>query len=198
MIRVRRMDEYELDVRDEVTDLFLEGFYSKLAFFTKDRNRLRVAFRDDLRPDMFYVAEYDGRIAGILACSNNSRRALTVNRTSLRRGLGFVRGSVAYAVLKRDFNATLPYDDDTGYIEWVATSERARGRGVSTELFRHVMEYLPYRTLVLEVLDFNENAHRLYRKLGFAEYARRSAKGAEKRMFKERIYMRWSKGQLSV
>lgn len=195
MIQIKRMDQYNRDVRDEVTDLFLEGFYSKLRFFTKDRNKLKVAFRDEIRADMFYVGELDGSIAGILAVSSNTRRAVIADRNSLRRGLGLVMGTVAYNALKKHVNAPLPYDDDTGYIEWVATAEQARGRGVSTALFQHAMEHLPYTTFVLEVLDFNENAHRLYAKLGFEEYDRKPAKGGEKKMFKERIYMRHSKNR---
>lgn len=195
MIQIKRMNDYDRDVREEVTELFLEGFYAKLAFFTKDRNKLKVAFRDEIRADMFYVAELDGEIVGILAVSSNTRRAVIADQASLRRGLGFIMGSVAYRALKKDFNSSLPYDDDTGYIEWVATNEHARSRGVASALFRHVMENLPYRTFALEVLDFNDNAHRLYQKLGFAEYARQPAKGGEKKVFKERIYMRWSKEQ---
>ncbi|ACZ29319.1 GCN5-related N-acetyltransferase [Xylanimonas cellulosilytica DSM 15894] len=194
MIQIRRMDAYDREVRDEVADLFIEGFYNKLHFFTKDPQRLKVAFRDELRADMFYVAELDGQIAGILAVSSSTRRAVVADKGSLRRGLGFLMGTVAYSALKNDFNSPLPYDDETGYIEWVATAEQARGQGVSTALFQHVLQQLPYTTFVLEVLDFNENAHRLYLKLGFEEYDRRPAKGGEKKVFKERIFMRRRSG----
>lgn len=190
MIQIRRMDEFSHDIRDEVVDVFLEGFYSKLHFFTKDRDKLKAAFRNEIRSDMFYVAELDGAIAGILGVSSNTRRAVVADRVSLRRGLGLVMGSIAYNALKGPFNSPLPYDDDTGYIEWVATAESARGRGVASALFQHSMEHLPYRSFVLEVLEFNDNAHRLYEKLGFEEYARKPARGGEKKMFKERIYMR--------
>lgn len=193
MVEVRRMDEYERDVRDEVSALLVEGFFPKLAYFTKDRGKLAAAFRDGFRADMFYVAELDGAIVGILGCSIDTRRALVARKTSLRRGLGFLTGSIAYAALKRSFNSPLRYGPGNGYIEWVATAERARGRGVSTALFHHVMDRAGYGSLTLEVLDFNENAFRLYRKLGFVEYDRKPARGMEKQMFKERILMRWDK-----
>ncbi|MHA6630380.1 GNAT family N-acetyltransferase [Pseudonocardia sichuanensis] len=187
------MDEYDRDVRDEVADVILDGFFAQLSFVTKDRSKLVTAFRDDIRADMFYVAELDGAIVGVLACSNNTGRALVANTVSFRRAMGLVRGTVAARVLAREFNAALPYDDDTGYVEWVATSEHARGRGVSTALFRHVMQHPRYRALVLEVVDVNDNARRLYAKLGFVEYDRKPARGVEKWTFKERIYMRWTK-----
>ncbi|MCD0446490.1 GNAT family N-acetyltransferase [Glycomyces sp. A-F 0318] len=192
-ITVRRMDAYEREIRDEVAALLVEGFFPKLAYFTKNRRKLALAFRDGIRADMFYVAELDGAVVGMLGCSSDTRRALVADKTLLRRSLGFLMGSVAYAALKGSFNAPLHYGDGNGYVEWVATAERARGRGVSTALFRHVMDRPEYGSLTLEVLDFNENAFRLYRKLGFVEYDRKAARGMERQMFKERILMRWDK-----
>lgn len=191
---VRRMDAYERDVREEVTEVLLDGFFAELSFLAGDRSRFAVAFRDDLRADMFFAAELDGRIVGVLACSDNTGRALPANRASLRRGLGWARGSIATYVLGRQFNTPLPLEDDTGYIEWVATSSQARGKGVSATLFRHVMQHLPHEALVLEVVDANEKARRLYVALGFEEYARQSSRGLEKFSYGERIYMRWSRG----
>jgi ribosomal protein S18 acetylase RimI-like enzyme len=193
MVSVRRMDAYDRDIRDEVTEVILDGYFSQLSSFTKDRSKFAIAFRDDVRADMFYAAELGGQVVGVLACSDNTGRALVANRTSLRRGLGYVRGTIATRVLGRQFNSALPYDNDTGYIEWVATSEDARGKGIATALFQHVMQHLPYQRLVLEVVDTNDNARRLYANLGFDEYERQPAKGMEKRTFNERIHMHWSK-----
>lgn len=198
VLDVRRMDAFERDVRDEVVEVILDGFSADLSFLSRDRSRFTIAFRDDVRADMFFAAELDGRIVGVLACSDNTGRALPANRYSLRRGLGEVRGVIAAYVLGRQFNRPLPLDDGTGYIEWVATSPHARGKGVSGALFRHIMRQLPYESLVLEVLDANEldaneNARRVYSALGFEEYDRRSAKGVEKLTYRERIYMRWSR-----
>lgn len=190
MVQVRRMNQYQRDVRDEVADLIVEGFYAKFVSLTKDRSKLAVAFREGIRSDLFYVAELDGEIAGILAVSSSTRRALVADKASLRRGLGLVMGSIAYRALRKELNSHLPYGDDTGYIEWVATSGKARQRGVSTALFQHAMEHSSYTSFVLEVLDYNLNAYRLYAKLGFEEYGRKPAKGGEKTVFKERIYMR--------
>lgn len=194
MIDVKRMDAYDRDVRDEVTEVILDGFFSQLSFFSKDRGKFVTVFRDDIRADMFYVAELDGRIVGVLACSDNTGRALPANKVSLRRGLGLVAGTIAFRVLAGQFNSPVPFDDnDTGFVEWVATSEHARGKGVSTALFQHVMKQSRYRGLVLEVVDTNENARRLYTRLGFTEYDRKPAKGLEKRSFRERVFMRWGK-----
>ena len=67
MVTVKRMDAYDRDVSTEVTDVILDGYFADLSVFTKDRRRFAIAFRDHLRADLFYCAELDGRIVGVLA-----------------------------------------------------------------------------------------------------------------------------------
>lgn len=191
-IEVRRMDAYDRDIRDEVIGVILDGYFEDLSLFSRRRHDFVTAFRDHIRAERFYVAELEDRIVGVLACTDNTGRALVANGPSFRRGLGRVRGTIAARVLGRQFNPPLDFDDDTGYVEWVATSGHARGQGVSTALFRHLMQASAYRTLVLEVIDSNENARRLYARLGFVEYERKPARGLQKLSFTERYLMRWS------
>lgn len=192
-IQVSRMAECGQDVRYQVADVFVDAYYKELSHFTKDRERLRNALKNSFCPDVFYVAEVEGAIVGILACSHNRQRAMRLNKADLKKQFGFAMGTLAYYVMKMDMNAPLAYSDDTGYIECVATSEKARGKGVCTALLRHVMQELPYRQLVLEVIDTNQSAFRLYQKVGFVEFERKTEKFQKLKGFKERIYMKWSK-----
>jgi RimJ/RimL family protein N-acetyltransferase len=45
-----------------------------------------------------------------------------------------------------------------------------------TELFKYVMHELNYNHYVLEVIDTNQNAYRLYKKLGFKDIKRDQVK----------------------
>ncbi|MGN8646242.1 GNAT family N-acetyltransferase [Gracilibacillus sp. HCP3S3_G5_1] len=95
---------------------------------------------------------------------------------------------MAYQLMKSEFNKSLPYQDDTGYIECVATTVKARGKGVSTALFRYVMKYASYQHYILEVIDTNEVAYR-YKKLGFSELERKKERFSKLKGFNERVYM---------
>lgn len=191
-ITVRSMADYERDVRGEVAEVFVNGYYNELSYFTEDQSTLQKAFRTLFSPEVFYVAEVQGIIIGILACSHNGQRAMPVALAPLQAAFGDKTGELAYNVMKNEFNPALPYDDETGYIECVATTEKARGKGVSTALMKHVMTELPYRRYVLEVTDSNQTALRLYQKLGFREFKRISEDSDEKG-FNDRIYMEWRK-----
>ena len=74
----------------------------------------------------------------------------------------------------------------------VATTTKARGKGVSTALMR-CQRGAPYKRYVLEVTDSNQVALSLYQKLGFREIERKSEIDAEEKGFSDRIYMEWRK-----
>jgi ribosomal protein S18 acetylase RimI-like enzyme len=192
-IIVRPMADYDRDVRNEAANVFVDGYYKDLSFFTKDKDKLKNTFKNTFCTNIYYLAEMDGKIVGILACANNRQRAMQIDKTTMKKGLGFVKGALAYYMLNREFNTPLTYSDDTTYIECVATSEAARGKGVCTELFRYVMEKLPYGQFILEVADTNQTAYRLYKSLGFSEFKRKNEKYSKLKGLNQRIYMNWSR-----
>ena len=57
----------------------------------------------------------------------------------------------------------------------MATAAAYRGRGVGQGLLSHVMAAEPYSEYVLEVIDTNAPAIRLYEKLGYREFTRTPA-----------------------
>lgn len=95
--------------------------------------------------------------------------------------------------MKNEFNPALPYDEETGYIECVATTTKARGKGVSTALMQRCQRGAAIQALCSEVTDSNQVALSLYQKLGFREIERKSEIDAEEKGFSDRIYMEWRK-----
>ncbi|QHQ63740.1 GNAT family N-acetyltransferase [Anaerocolumna sedimenticola] len=190
---IKRMADYDRDVRNDVAGVFVDAYYKDLSFFTKDKEKLKTAFKDTFCADIFYLAEIDGVIVGMLACANNKLRAIPTDKTSMKKGLGVVMGSIAYHLLKKEFSTPLTYPDDTAYIESVATSQTAQGKGVCTALFQYVIKELQYHEYILEVVDTNENAYRLYKKLGFTDTQRERVKHSKFKGFNEIIYMSYCK-----
>ncbi|RNA67638.1 GNAT family N-acetyltransferase [Alteribacter keqinensis] len=190
-VTIKRMDDFERDVREEAAAVFIDGYYKDLSFFSKDRTTLQKAIRHAFCEDVYYLAEWEGEVVGILACSTNQSRAMKVNKREIVDALGFLKGSFAYSMLSRELHPPLHYPDDTGYIECVATTSESRGKGVASALVNHVIDHLHFSTYILEVVDTNTNAHRLYKKLGFTEYKRKKERFGKMKGFRERIYMRF-------
>lgn len=172
-IKVYKMIDYDYDISLEVADVFVDGYYKDLSFFTKNKEKLKGAFKNSFNAEVFYIAEMDGKIVGILACSNNSSRAMHLIKKNMKKHLGFFMGSLAYFLMHKEFHTSLDFPNNVGFIECVATSKLARNKGVCTKLLEFVMQELPYDEYILDVADANENAYRLYKKMGFIEFKRK-------------------------
>ncbi|MDQ0230159.1 GNAT family N-acetyltransferase [Metabacillus malikii] len=188
-ISIKPMNRFDKDISREVAAVFVEGYEKDLAFLSNDREKLIDAFRKQICRDVFFVATIEDEIVGILACSTNKKRAITIDKTILRNSFGYIKGSFAYHFMEDEFNKKLDCGDDTCYIECVATAIKSRGKGVSIELMRYVLENEAFQRYYLEVVDTNAVALRLYKKLGFTEFKRTKESFSRMKGFKYRIYM---------
>lgn len=175
--------------RREAALVFADGYGRELSFLSRDRNNIADTFAPMINPDAFYLAVKNGAVIGILACSDRSKRAMNLDRTRLRESFGYWKGSIAYRVMNSEFDKSKLYPDDTGYIECVATASAARRQGAATALIRYVLRHAPYRRYVLDLMDTNTAAYRVYANLGFVEMKRVRERFGRLKGFKERIYM---------
>jgi ribosomal protein S18 acetylase RimI-like enzyme len=76
-------------------------------------------------------------------------------------------------------------------IGFVATEPAYQGRGVATALLSHLIALPGYREFVLEdIKDTNAPALRVYAKLGFTVYKRRTVRFARRAGFTELVSMK--------
>ena len=161
--------------RTEIAEIFVDGYREDFSRLSRDQARLVRAFAHMLRMERFHVGLLDGTPAGITSLTNGRQLGTEHDPREFRRYLGLVRGTIASRTLGREFERLMPAElrDDTVSIEFVATAERFRGRGVALAILRHFLQLPAYRSsLIEEVADTNEAALRLYRKHGFTEYRR--------------------------
>lgn len=175
IIKADRIDK-DIDVRNQMAEIFAEGFAQWLVYFSKDKNILAKAFAHMFVLDQFYVAMVDNKVAGMTACTDGNSLSVRLNKNELRKHLGFIKGIMAGIFLKKEFES--PYKDfppKTGSIEFVGTASEFRGKGVASQMIQHIIQNTPYHDyLIEEVADTNIPAMRLYEKLGFKEYKRKS------------------------
>jgi ribosomal protein S18 acetylase RimI-like enzyme len=173
-IAVIRADKLNFDVRTQMASIFADGFTQWLGYFSKDRNTIAKAFAHMFVLDQFFVAVIDDKIAGMAACTDCITLSLRLNIKELRKHLGFIKGSIAGVVLKKEFES--PFNNpalETGSIEFVGTATEFRGKGVATKIINYIISNTTYRNyLIEEVADTNTPAINLYKKLGFQEYRR--------------------------
>lgn len=170
-----RASDYGPAAKAQLGRIFVDGFYQWLRYISKDKNKLSNVFRHMFNLEFFHVAVIDGEIAGMASCTDGTAPAVTLDCREFRTHLGSLRGTIAYRLSKRvleEMSYPFEMEKDMGLIEYVATSEKHRGKGVAAALLSHIAGTDAYGTYVLEVADTNSVAVRLYEKLGYTEFAR--------------------------
>lgn len=183
-------------IRNEISSIFVDGFYEWIKFFSKDKDVLKKAFAHMFNLDAFYIAIIDERVAGFASISNDRVKNISLNRKQLQQHLGFFMGFFAYKVLRKEFeDKKYPFTitSDMQPIEFVATSSNHQRCGVASKIIQYIFENDSRTSFVLEVADTNSKAVALYKKLGFKEITRIKMKNSKQSGVDNLLYMEYVK-----
>lgn len=165
--KITKLNTLETDFRHQAVRLFVESFYDMLRLISPDKDVMFQLFEPALRNDMVYVCLDGQKVAGLLAFSDNKRRAFDIERTGAPWLFGPVKRRIIKAQLLFIIGKPAVKKDDAGYIDFLAVDPEYRGQGVATKLIDYVAENAGISSLSLDVVGDNGNAIRLYRRLGF-------------------------------
>lgn len=188
MVHIRQAKETD---RNSIALCIAEGFEKDFSVLCKDNQKVADAIAAGLNMEWFYVADMEGDIAGVLAISDCNGRAARVDKASLKKQFGFLKGFIGALVLREEFEGQLEYPITTGYIEFVAVRKRYRKQGIATAMLQESMLLTNYQDFVLDVTDINSNAIQCYTNIGFKEFKRVPEKHGKQKGFNEKIFMRY-------
>lgn len=194
MIKVINASKLSDIIRIQISKIFVDGFYQWLKFFSKDKEKLSQAFSHMFLLENFYVAIIDNKVVGIAACSDGINASIKLNKKELSHHLGIIKGSIAGIVLKKELeNHPYPFniESDCGSIEFVATDENYRTKGIASSIINYILKDTKYKSFVLEVANTNTAAVKCYEKLGFGEYMRIPNKHSKYSGFDYYLYMKY-------
>ena len=183
-------------IRNEISSIFVNGFYEWIKFFSKDKDVLKKAFAHMFNLDAFYIAIIDEEVAGFASISNDRIKNISLNRKQLQKHLGFFMGFFAYKVFRKEFeDKKYPFTitSDMQPIEFVATSSNHQRCGVASKIIQYIFENDSHTSFVLEVADTNSKAVALYKKLGFKEITRIKMKNSKQSGVDNLLYMEYVK-----
>ncbi|MDR1540922.1 MAG: GNAT family N-acetyltransferase [Clostridiales bacterium] len=186
------------EMKVQISHVFVDGFYQWLRYLSKDKERLCRAMTHMFNADCFFVAIQNGEVIGITACVAKGEKCVRLNRREFAKHLGFVRGSIAYAMLHKEFEVKtypIPIGKDAGAVEFVAVLSVHRGKGVAAGLIQHIFSVTDFREYILEVADTNTEAVRLYTRLGFTEILRVQQKHTKQSGINALVYMKRESAQ---
>ncbi len=190
-ITVRKVDERSQLAQKQIAEIVLDAYWEQISLLCSNRAKMIEAMQTGYNAEFFYIA-YDGEDAvGVAACSPPGSRAVTVDPEYICRVLGNELGPMASEIMKSEFGTPLDFGPDSSYIEFVGTVKIAQGKGVASAITKAILETTPYKRLVLEVVDTNTAAIRLYTKFGFKEFERKAEENPEQTGISYRIYMEY-------
>jgi hypothetical protein len=108
-IIIKKMDASIGTAKNDIAGVFVEGYYDILSTLCKDKKKLINAFESAVNENVFYVALDGNKPVGITACSNNKHRALDIEIKKFRENLGFIKGSIAYSFMGKEFTTPLTH-----------------------------------------------------------------------------------------
>jgi len=191
-IKYIQADKLEFDPRPQMGEIFAEGQAHLFTSFSKDTKRLAKAFAHIFDLRYFYLAVDENVVTAMAACTDGFS-PIKFDKNTCRKELGFVRGWLAYSILtKYIVNHKFPFDFITGMgrIEIVGTAGKFRDKGIAYGLLKHIMESTPFIEYVLEVIDNNVGAIKLYEKLGFETFQKVIDKNSKQSGINAFLYMK--------
>jgi len=161
------------NIQEKISKLYVEAFGKDMDTISKSPEKLVKVFTHMFVVDDFYVCIIDNEVVGMAACANREAYSIKHDKKELIKELGLIKGLVANRFLKKIFtnppNYPMEIDSKTGSIENVVTNSNYRKKGIATSLMEYIFALNMYEKYILEVVDTNENAIKLYKKLGFKE-----------------------------
>ena len=182
-MEIRQANENE---RYLISTLWVNAFWEAMfKFFKKDKEVMFQAMEHAVNCEYTHVAviEHSGdfqsskhdEIAGVVVCVPNGVVATKTDRKVLVKYLGFIKGNILHYAVMITNKFPFEVDDKTGIIEILATHENHRCKGIGTALMKHIFDIHSFDTYVLEVVDTNESAIKMYEKIGFKEVMRKKS-----------------------
>lgn len=164
---VKRLSDLKYEYTTQVSKIFIDSFGHMFKDFTEDTKALQECFEKSLITSMIYVALDNHKVVGFIAVSTNKSRVLNFNAKAFAKNFGRIRGNIFCAQLNMIMGKPAVKNDNECYIDFIAVDKEYRSKGVATILFNYVHENETYDEYNLDVLSKNENAIKLYEKLGY-------------------------------
>ncbi|MDF2588672.1 MAG: family N-acetyltransferase [Anaerocolumna sp.] len=174
------MNQYEIKTygqlsgiqKEETIDVFLEGF-GHMMKFSKDNHELKDLFATAFHPSYIYAYIENDKVLGIIGIASNTIRPIKLDLKLCVGIYGKFKGSIICKQMNAIFQSRIVKNNTDIYIDVLATTKNARGRGVATRLLEYTFSIPNYKECYIEVLSKNLNAKKLYEKIGFITYKKK-------------------------
>jgi ribosomal protein S18 acetylase RimI-like enzyme len=154
---------------DQAIEIYYCAFKKKIRALIKSKEKALVIYKKSLNADRVLYALLDEKVAGIIGLHYDNKNFMEIRYRDLREYFNPVFSYFIYFVYKR---MSPKLKNDVMRIDSIAVEVIARGQGIGSILIEKVFELAKdkgFKEVVLEVVDTNPKAKKLYEKIGFKE-----------------------------
>lgn len=154
--------------RKPAVDLFLDSLGEKIVPAMGKRSRAEALLMDSLRGEACFLAVEGSNLLGMIGLNTSEKVFVQAGLRDFVKQVGLFRSLWTLPILG---TMEHPIAADEIYIEMIAVSPNARGKGVGHALLGRAEERgmaLNKSRLTLQVVDTNPRAKKLYEELGYS------------------------------
>jgi ribosomal protein S18 acetylase RimI-like enzyme len=148
-------------------ELFLNALGEKFTTILGDKNKAKELLELSINPHNCFSAIGETELLGVLAFQIKNTNFLSFTFKMIISVYGFMNGIIKMIGLSMLIHKS---NSDEIYLEAIAVSESARGKGVGTQLIETLFLFAKennFKFISLQVIDTNPKAKELYEHLGF-------------------------------
>ncbi len=158
----------DIDVNDKIAiaNIVEEAFWGKLKWFygKVPKKEAKKLLMESLTYDLGFYYKEDGKVLGAVLLGSAKAKPFQISK-EVKSKIGFWKG-----LLLTIFFNTTPKKTDSLYLNLIAVSGEARGKGIGKKLLDYADDYAKenkFNEINLDVVDNNPKAKKLYQREGY-------------------------------
>jgi ribosomal protein S18 acetylase RimI-like enzyme len=155
------------ELRHRAAIICYEGFRSRMELLVGSQQKGVALLECSMDEELGLTALQKGRLVGFVGLQYENRPFFQFKRSQFIKELGFLRGLLVFLLFNLSATQIKPEEI---FVNVIVVDASMRGKGIGTSLMQAVFEIAQQNKLyavVLEVIDTNPDAQRLYERLGF-------------------------------
>lgn len=152
--------------RMEIASILQEAFWEKLAWYFKkvSKEEAIILLEEALTYNLGFYCKENEHIMGVALLSKVGKPFLKID-SNIRKKIGWIRGMIFQIFFWGPIG-----DINILYLEMIAVSPNARGKGIGKKMLDYLKEFAESegaKEISLDVIDNNVGAIKLYKREGF-------------------------------
>lgn len=154
---------------NQAVDIYYFAFQRKIRALIKLTEKALAIYKKALNPDRGLFALSNHSVVGVTGLHYDNKNFMEIKYKYIREHFNPIQSYFIYFI-----NKIMSPKLEPGVlrIDSIAVAENARGQGIGSLLIKKVFEFAKekgFKKIVLEVVDTNPKAKKLYERLGFKE-----------------------------